>query len=302
MKYPISRFDIRTALPLELWQIPDTPKELFVQGSKESLQILQALPERGLAIVGTRNPLPRSIELVKKSIRDLSQSGLVILSGLARGIDTIVHQTALEVGLPTIAVVATGLDLDYPKENVGLKTDILRSNGLLVSEFPPGTPALSHHFLKRNRIIAGWSKATWVVEAAVRSGALNTARWARDQNRTCFAVPCFPGDPSLLGNQTLLDRDHALAFWGIHSFGSVWLDLCSTVQPTLGLERAQSPLEKKITDRVNFLTVQRGGAPISTLHEWSLSQGWDSASFFDALQSLIRKGRVKERFGALISL
>lgn len=283
-----------------LWQVLEPPVELFIQGSPEALKLLHSLPERGLAVVGTRNPQPKSVSLLKKWIRELEGSNLIIISGLARGIDAVAHAASLEAKLPTIAVLGAGLDLDYPRENTTLRNEILKAHGLIISEFPIKTPAHGHHFLRRNRLIAGWSKATWVIEAGLPSGALSTARWARDQDRTCFAVPCYPGDPTLVGNQILLDRDHALPFWGVHNLGAVWMELAS--HP---LKADRDSTHKRISPlrrRVHFLTHQKGGAQVQELLDWALNQGWTPQRFYLDLQSTIEKNEVLDRQGTLISI
>ncbi|MFZ9596576.1 MAG: DNA-processing protein DprA [Bdellovibrionia bacterium] len=211
----------------ELLDVPHPPSRLYIQGREEALDLLKKLPERGLSIVGTRTPQGKSLGLIQKEIPALTSFPLVIVSGFARGVDTQAHETALEHQLPTIAILGTGIDQDYPKPNRSLRLKILKASGLMISEYAPGQPGLGHQFLLRNRLIAGWSKATLMVQAGFRSGALNTASWCRQMNRTCYAVPCFPGDPFLGGNQVLLDRDHAEPFWGIHSLGSSWLELAT---------------------------------------------------------------------------
>ncbi len=220
--------DGKPDLMWEGWQaLYPKPSQLYVQGLPESFRLLDRLPHQGLAIVGSRKPQERSKQFTVNFVRGLKQSGLIILSGLASGIDAVAHETALEVELPTIAVIATGLNRQYPPENLQLKERILAEGGLVVSEYPLDTHAKPAYFLARNRIIAGWSLATCVIEAGFRSGALNTARWAREINRNCYAVPCFPQDPPLAGNQILLDRDHAEPLWNIHSLGSTWLPLAT---------------------------------------------------------------------------
>jgi len=226
MNYPIYRWSFRTQFH-KLWNISQPPDCFYLQGSEAGLQLLSKLPERGLAVVGTRNPHTQSLEHLKQWITQLRHSNLIILSGFARGIDGCAHQAALNAGIPTIAVLGAGFYSNYPSQHRQLRHQILESNGLLVSEYHPETEPRPHHFLKRNRILAGWSQATWVVQAAQPSGALNTAYWARELDRPCFAVPNYPGNPDFAGNQVLLDRDHALTFWGIHSLGSVWLELAT---------------------------------------------------------------------------
>lgn len=212
-----------TLLGSPLWDIALPPQTLFIQGSPNALSLLHRLPEDGLAIVGSREPQASSQALLQREVLKLRSSSLILLSGLARGIDAIAHESALLAGLPTIGIIAAGLDVPYPRETLSLRKRILEAGGLIISEYPPGTPAYKAHFLQRNRLIAGWTKATWVVEAQQRSGSLNTARWARENHRTCFTLPCSPGDQRFGGNEILLDRDHALAYWGVHSLGAVWL-------------------------------------------------------------------------------
>src|SRR4051812_39077234 len=110
-----------TKIPAELWNTPHPPKELFIQGTPKAIELLECLPDRGLAVVGTRNPQTRSIGSLKKWILELEGSRLIILSGLARGIDTVAHGSALEAGLPTIAILGAGLDIDYPRQNQELR-------------------------------------------------------------------------------------------------------------------------------------------------------------------------------------
>lgn len=224
--FPIFHFKPQDSLvPPPLWEVPRRPSEIFVQGSEKSLSLLQDLPQKGLAIVGTRNPQLKSTELVYRSIQELAGTNLIIISGLAKGIDTAVHQACLENGLSTIAILGAGHQNVSPKSNAHLSRKIMESGGLLISEFAPSVHPRPFHFLQRNRLIAGWAQATLVVEASSRSGSLNTAMWAREQNRTCLAVPCFPNDLRMAGNQFLIDRECAFPFWGIHSLGVVWISL-----------------------------------------------------------------------------
>lgn len=272
--------------PAELSFISHPPKTLYAQGSLKALELLKKLPERGLAVVGTRNPQPRSIDLVQKNIQALAQSNLIIVSGLARGIDSKAHEAALKVQLPTIAILGSGHDFTYPPEGITLRNMILKQDGLILSEFSPKTPPLRHHFLQRNRLIAGWSNATWVVEAGKQSGALNTARWAREFHKTCFAVPCYPGDPAFFGNQTLLDRDHALCWWGTHSLGSVWLELATHSLVTAeGIKKQEETthLNKLLTKQAQALLCERGYIHIPDLFNWAMQQNWSPEIFFKTL-------------------
>ena len=298
-----------TQIPEILWKLENPPDALFVQGSEAALNLFTLLPEAGLAIVGTRNPQPRSLNLVQEWVKKLAGSELVILSGLALGIDAAAHSAALNAGLKTIAFLGAGHHLNYPRENQELRNRILSSGGLVISEYPPEAPALKHHFLKRNQMIAAWSKATWVVEAGVRSGALNTARWARDHDRLCFAVPGFPGDVSLAGNQLLLDRDHALPTWGVHSLGAAWLKLATysaphswTEEVALDLKGGTPSVASEGPDLLLYrhlkgLTLQSQGASLNELFEWASQQNWESQQLFLSLKALSQKKRIREQYG-----
>jgi DNA processing protein len=149
-------------------------------------------PERSLAIVGSRNPTPQGALNARQFAQTLSQAGLTIVSGLALGVDGAAHEGALAGAaashLATIAVVGTGLDRVYPKRHHQLAHDIAQQ-GLIVSEYPLGTPPLAANFPRRNRLIAGLSCSTLVVEAALQSGSLITARLAAEQGKDVFAIP-----------------------------------------------------------------------------------------------------------------
>lgn len=167
--------------PLALKQIYNPPTLLFYQGNLELLE----LPK--LAVVGTRNASKTGIHSIQKLIKELGNS-FVIVSGLARGIDTAAHVASLKNGGKTIAVIGTGLGQYYPKENRELQQYIAK-NHLLLSEYAPDEPALKYHFPERNRIIAGLSRAVLVVEAKLRSGSLITCERALEEGRDIFAVP-----------------------------------------------------------------------------------------------------------------
>lgn len=307
MNYPIHAFtreENSPLLPPELWNIQSPPKKFYIQGANQSLQLLQSLPTRGLAVVGTRNPQSRSLQNLRQWILDLSGSSLIIISGFARGIDAAAHQAALDAGLPTIAILGAGLDITYPREHFSLREKILEAGGLLVSEFPPGTHPRGPHFLLRNRLIATWSHATWVVEAPMRSGALNTAKWAREHHRTCYATACYPGDPALAGNQKILDLDAATPFWGPHSLGSTWLELSNDTlrhNKQLCIPFTQiSPDEQALLAQVERLTFQHGSAQVQDLLDFSIQIHGSPQRFFETLQGALRKGLLTDKNGHLL--
>lgn len=168
--------------PQSLLQIPDPPPLLYIKGRRELLD------RPALAVVGSRNATPQGMINAESFSRQLSDSGLCIVSGMAMGIDAAAHRGGLDGASGSIAVVGTGLDIVYPARNHALAHELARQ-GVLVSEFPLGTPALAHNFPRRNRIICGLSQGCLVVEAALRSGSLITARLAVEQGRDVFAIP-----------------------------------------------------------------------------------------------------------------
>lgn len=191
----ISRTD--PAYPPLLGQLPDAPPLLYLHGDPTVLSAPQ------LAMVGSRNPTPSGRQTATDFARHLAAAGLVITSGLAIGIDSASHQGALDAGGQTIAVMGTGLDRVYPASNRTLAYRIAE-RGALVSEFPVGTPPLAENFPRRNRIISGLSLGTLVVEAAVRSGSLISARNATEQGREVFAIPGSIHNPLSRGCHALI--------------------------------------------------------------------------------------------------
>jgi len=184
--------------PPRLAAISSAPPVLFVQGDVALLRSPQ------LAMVGSRNPTRSGAETAYGFARHLAASGLTITSGLALGVDAASHQGALDGGDHTIAVAGTGPDRVYPARHRDLAHAIVDRGGAVVSEFPPGTPPLPAHFPRRNRIISGLSIGTLVVEAAVSSGSLITARAAAEQGREVFAIPGSIHNPLARGCHRLI--------------------------------------------------------------------------------------------------
>jgi len=185
--------------PQLLKKIFDPPVMLFVRGT------LQASDSQSIAVVGTRSPSAYGSLMAERFTRELVQHGLTVVSGLARGIDTISHRTTLAAGGRTIAILGTGVDLIYPSENKKLAEKIAE-NGAVISEFPMGTKPDAPHFPRRNRIIAGMSLGTLVVEAGLNSGALITADFAVDQSRDVFAIPGNINNPKCFGCHRLIQQ------------------------------------------------------------------------------------------------
>lgn len=184
--------------PELLRHIHQAPKKLYYKGN---LEVLNGVC---LAFVGTRKASEYGESVVARIIEELSLCGVVIVSGLANGIDTFAHKAALSVGLKTVAVLGTGTDNIYPEKNLELAREIVAKGGAIISEYEDGAEALEFHFPARNRIIAGLSLATIVIEAPEKSGALITAKRANEENREVFAVPGDIDRPMSVGCNKLI--------------------------------------------------------------------------------------------------
>lgn len=183
--------------PQKLKEIYDFPPVLYVRGN------LTSDDEWSVAVVGSRRATAYGREVTKRIVTDLARNKVTIISGLARGIDTVAHRTALDMGGRTIAVFGCGLDMVYPAENMKLAQEIIEK-GALVSDYPLGTKPKAEHFPRRNRIMSGLSLGVLVVEAAESSGALITANLALEQNREVFSVPGSIWSPLSRGTNSLI--------------------------------------------------------------------------------------------------
>ncbi|HEX9189398.1 MAG TPA: DNA-processing protein DprA, partial [Vicinamibacteria bacterium] len=188
--------------PAWLRTVYAAPPVLWVRGRLDAGE-----GSRAVAVVGSRAATPLGLAFARTLARDLAAAGVTVVSGLARGIDTAAHQGALDAHGRTVAALGSGLDRLYPAENAALARAI-EARGAVVSEFPLGTGPWKGNFPRRNRVIAGWARATVVVEAGARSGALSTARAALDEGREVMAVPGHPTLPGAEGTNALL-RDGA---------------------------------------------------------------------------------------------
>lgn len=212
--------------PERLKEIYDPPPVLWLRGNAKLL----ARPS--LAVVGTRHPSPYGAGVAEMLARDLAARRLLIVSGMARGIDSCAHKGALAARMPTIAVWGTGIDVVYPKENKKLAEEILATGGTIVSEVPVGTFPAPQNFPRRNRIISGLSVAVLVVEASENSGTRVTARCAAEQNRDLFAVPGNVTSKGSWTPNTLIKQGARLtATWE-----DVWEELPSHVRKELEAE------------------------------------------------------------------
>ena len=207
--------------PELLLQIHQPPLVLFYQGD---ISILNS--HLSLAVVGSRSPSGYGQQLAKMLVPPVAAAGVVISSGLAIGIDSLAHRAALDAGGLTAAIIGSGLDRAslYPASNQALAAKIIGSGGVVISEFPPGTPGFQSNFPRRNRLIAGVSEATLVLEAAAKSGSLITARYALEQNREVMTVPgpigqqlsAGPNELIKQGARVVTDADDLLSFFGLN--------------------------------------------------------------------------------------
>ena len=209
--------------PERLREIYDAPPVLWTRGKVELLS------QHALAVVGTRSPSPYGSGMAELLSRDLAARNLLILSGMARGIDTFAHRGAISGGKPTVAIWGTGVDVIYPKENKSLAEQILAGGGCIASEQPLGTYPAPPNFPKRNRILSALSIGVLVIEAAEYSGSRVTARCALEQNRDVYAVPGNVTNKNSWGPNTLIKQGAKL----VATWEDVWEELPSQVRIAL---------------------------------------------------------------------
>ncbi len=258
--------------PRLLAEIPSAPGVLYYRGQVATIQQPGDLT---IGIVGTRHPSKYGIKWAREISTCLAKNGFTIVSGMAQGIDTEAHSACLEAGGRTIAVVGTGVDVVYPPSNHQLAADI-QQHGLIVSEYPAGTQPNRPHFPARNRIIAGLSRVTIVIEAPVKSGALITAYQANDFNRDVYILPGAIDNPNALGCLGLLSRG-AQPILGLKHL----LELLSSI-PQLDSQQLQLPLGQQldlapVMQKVETPTIEL--AP--DLHQIWLFVGNDPIDFDD---------------------
>jgi DNA processing protein len=186
--------------PQLLWEIPDPPPVLYHHGS-----VNKWAEKTAIAIIGTRNPSSYGRKWAKKITMALVEHGFIVVSGLAEGIDAVAHQSCLEAGGTSLAVVGTGVDKVYPAKHLQLYQELLKT-GAVISEYPNGTTPEKSHFPQRNRIIAGLCRASIVIEAPVRSGALITAYQANEYGRDVYALPGALDTEQAIGCLQLINR------------------------------------------------------------------------------------------------
>ncbi len=268
--------------PPLLRQIYDPPPLLYYRGD------LCWLQQPALAIVGSRNATANGSRAAREIAADLVRAGFLVCSGLALGIDASAHRGALQAGGATIAVMATGVDRVYPRRHDRLATDI-EQQGLLLTEFPPGSPPRREAFPQRNRLVSGLCAGVLVIEAALRSGSLITARTALEQNREVFALPHSIYDPGGRGCHALIREGAMLVEGAIDQLGS----LC--VAHRLHCP-AQDSGDSIVPAQWRELMNRVGYAPVS-VDELALQLEWPVSATMSGLVELELLGLLENRDG-----
>ncbi|OED45226.1 DNA protecting protein DprA [Endozoicomonas sp. (ex Bugula neritina AB1)] len=240
--------------PELLKALPDAPVILYVIGNPSLLS------EPQIAVVGSRRPTPSGCRVAKEFSEQLAHSGLVITSGMAMGIDGAAHQGALSSYGGTIAVLGTGVDQIYPVRHKNIYS-LIASNGALVSEFPLGTTPFAGNFPKRNRIISGLSLGVLVVEAALESGSLISARMAAEQGREVFAVPGSVINPLSKGCHKLI-RDGAVL---VESADDILMELAPQLQQQIKVSVPFSAIQSKEIDPLRLKVIESMGYDVISI-------------------------------------
>jgi DNA processing protein len=273
----LPRSDAR--FPERLKAIFDPPPSLYLRGSGDP----ELLDRRAVAIVGARACSPYGGQVARMLARDLAAAGLVVISGLARGIDGEAHRGALEAGGQTVGVLGCGIDRDYPAVNASLSRR-MEDGGLVVSEYEPGVEPAPWRFPARNRIIAGLSEAVVVVEARERSGALITADFALDEGREVFAVPGEITSALSIGTNALL------------KLGATPLLEAGDVLDALGMERAAAREDPEVSDAARSVLVLVRDGPLAP-DELTTRASLDAGAVSAALTELELAGLVSAADG-----
>ncbi|MCW5650874.1 MAG: DNA-processing protein DprA [Ramlibacter sp.] len=279
--------------PAALLALEDPPLMLYMMGA----DLEPAATAQGIAIVGSRNPTPQGEGNARQFAQALAGAGLTVVSGLALGVDGAAHQGALEGAaagqLATIAVVGTGLDRVYPKRHLALAHAITRQ-GLLISEYPLGTPPLAPNFPKRNRLISGLSRGTLVVEAALQSGSLITARQALEQGKDVFAIPGSIHSPQSRGCHSLIKQGAKL----VESAQDILEELAPNIATDFIARQRPATGATTANDVDSSLLQALGFDPVS-LDALVARTGIDTATLQARLLSLELDGQVARLPGGL---
>ncbi|HEX6324482.1 MAG TPA: DNA-processing protein DprA [Vicinamibacterales bacterium] len=264
--------------PAWLRMVPDPPPVLWARGG------LSVLEQTSVAIVGSRSASQYARQVARALAAGLAEAGIVVTSGMARGVDGAAHEASLAAGGRTIAVLGTGIDVVYPAEHAALAERIAAS-GLLLTELPPGTPPLRGHFPRRNRIISGLSRAVVVVEASEKSGSLITARMALEQGREVMAVP----------GSVLYGRNS-----GAHALikdGAMPVETAADILEALGLDRKAPGMAGPAPEGPLELALYEAGALGVDMEELGLATERDAAALAGELTRLELDGKAERLAG-----
>jgi DNA processing protein len=280
--------------PAALKEIADAPPILWVQGD------VSLLARPMIALVGARSASSLGLRMARRLAETLGAAGLVVVSGLARGVDAEAHKAALSTG--TVAVQAGGVDHIYPAENAALAADIL-AQGCRVSEQPMGMEPQTRHFPQRNRIISGLARAVVVVEAAAKSGSLITAEAALDQGREVFAVPGHPFDARAAGCNRLI-RDGAILVRSAHDIIEAigpWAPMLRVVASPASDPNPPRQALKDVAALHTMILARLGPSPVA---EDQLIRDLDvpAATVAPELVTLELEGRILRQSGGLLSV
>ncbi len=283
--------------PALLAEISDAPPLLWMRGNGD------VLAQPMVALVGARNASSLGTRMARALANELAEAGYVVVSGLARGIDTCAHHAASKLG--SIAVLAGGVDVIYPAENLALAESLLE-NGALLSEQPMGMAPIARHFPVRNRIISGLCSASVVIEAAGKSGSLITARGALDQGRDVLAVPGHPFDARASGCNMLI-RDGATLVRGAEDITSVLeagQNLAPAVDAQMPLPLSPSPAQERSladTNKLHQQILDRLGPSPMAEDQLLRDIGAQTSKMMPILTSLEMDGRIRRAPGGMIS-
>jgi DNA processing protein len=284
------------AYPRALAAIDDAPPVIWVRGDPTLLS------RPMVAMVGARNASLNGRNIARRMAADLGRQGLVVVSGLARGIDTAAHEGALAAG--TVAVVAGGVDVIYPPENDRLYQDIVAA-GAVISEMPPGTQPQASHFPRRNRLVSGLSLGVVVVEASPKSGSLITARFALEQGRDVFAVPGSPLDPRAQGPNDLLRHGAILVENAQDVIGPLHPHLTRTVEEKKPPPRPAAPpgaVDENILERARQPVLDCLGYAPTAVDDVLRQCPHPPGAVLTVLLELELAGRIERLAGNRISL
>jgi DNA processing protein len=279
--------------PPQLAALNDAPLALYVRGDPSLLSHPQ------MAVVGSRNPTAGGEKICLEITQALCAAGLVITSGLARGIDAAAHRAALSCGSTTVAVCGTGLDRCYPPEHEDLMT-LIEASGVLVSEFAPGTAARRTNFPRRNRIISGLARGTVVIEAASKSGSLITAKLAAEQGREVFAVPGSVLNPQAAGCLELIRHGASLVRNGTDIIEQIKIPIEGKILSNQYVDKpSRSAIKQRQLDKDSEMLLDALGFEPASIDDLVDRTGFAPGLIAAKLLELELAGQLETRPGAL---